>query len=165
MSDKLKKGEVFMEEEDIQQMQIGELRKYAIEMMNLCKRYQNAYRIVPDGEYYLHREEHKGNVFYKIAVPKKSTTDFADEKYADQKNIWVKIVGMPEEYRDIPDKTRIKMIDFNEYAYKKGYDWIWALMIKELEVIPDNSKPEEKMDNFSIGMHTNGSIYDDDILF
>lgn len=76
------------------------------------------------------------------------------------------VVNLGSENRDIPNGTRIRVLEMNEAYYRKGYDWIPSLYISKFEIVPLGTKPEERIKAYEDKvLGRKRDLNDDDLLF
>lgn len=140
----LSKKEIFLKNEELNQMTKEQLIDKCNDYIDILSRFYDAYRIVPGGEYYLHKVEHGKSTFFKIALPKDENAPLKEYFYPDFKQTPAKIIGFAEQFRNLPDKTKIRIKKFKEEVYQKKYDWIYTIKIIDFDIIPDSNLAQEE---------------------
>lgn len=81
----------------------------------------------------VHRKDGEKNTYYSICFKKKDASK--NEIYLYKKIKFKQGV-------DIPDKTRIRVLDFFEDGYmpKNSYDTIWTVFIQDYEIVENEIK-------------------------
>lgn len=139
----INKKEIFLKNEELNKMTKEQLVEKCNEYIDIISKFYNAYRIVPDGEYYLHKVEHGNSTFFKIALPENEDAPLKEYFYPDFKITPAKIVGFAEKFRNLPDKTKIRIKRFKEEVYRKKFDWIYTIKVIDFEIVPDKNLAEE----------------------
>lgn len=105
------------------------------------------------------RQDVRGYTFYKIALSKKM--------YDGTKAYFDKNIAFPKG-TDLPDKTKIRILDFFEDVFTRPndkYNANWTLFIKEWEVI-NEQETSEAISEFNDMMNASDStVTDEDIAF
>ena len=129
------------------------------------------YKIMPNDEVMIFRNEYGGNVFYKTRITKKH--------YDDTKSYFYKNVRFKKGI-DLEDRTIIKIIDmFEDVRENKNdkYNAIWELVVTEFEIIPNevkdkasaienfNNREDIDDESFLNNEEIDPSITDDDLPF
>lgn len=113
----------------------------------LAKRY---YKLEAGDVVTVHRKEVNNYVFYSLCFKKRNRDN--SESYLYKKISF-------KSGTDIPDKTKIRVLDFFEDGYipRGSYDTIWTIFIQEYEIVEDaikeyqEKKKEEEIPNIEIG--------------
>lgn len=102
------------------------------------------YKIMPNDDVMVFKNEYGGNIFYKVRITKKN--------YDNTKSYFYKNVRFKKDV-ELEDRTIIKILDmFEDVRENKNdkYNAIWELFITDFEILPNEVKDKASaIENFN----------------